>query len=73
MLLKIARMYPKCVSNFRKQCVFRSIFFVQVSTARNIMMHNKREPTGPVLRDRQNNNIGAEDCNMKYFMWQYLK
>ena len=66
-------MYLKFVSNPHKKCVFKNMLFVQVSTVHNIMMHNKREPIGPVLRDRQNGNIGAKDFNMKYFMWQYLK
>ena len=49
------------------------MLFVQVSTVRNIMMHNKREPIGPVLRGRQNDNIGAKDFNVKHFVWQYIK
>ena len=52
MLLKIATMYCKFVSNSNKHYVFTNIFFGQISTVRNIMMHNKREPTGPVLRDK---------------------
>ena len=68
MLLKIARMYRKFVSNSHKQCVFKNILFVQVSTVRNIMMHTKRETIGPVLRDGQNDNIGAKAFNVKYFM-----
>ena len=68
MLLKIARMYRKFVSSSHKECVFKNMLFVQVSTVRNIMMHNKRETIGPVLRDKQNDNIGAKDFNMKYFM-----
>ena len=72
MLLKIARMYRKFVSNSHKQYVFTNILFVHVSTVRNIMMYNIREPIGPVLCDRQSDNIGAGDFNMKYFMWQYL-
>ena len=68
MLLKIARMYRKFLSNSRKQCAFENVLFVQVSTVRNIMMHNKRETIGPVLRDRQNDNIGAKNFEMKYFM-----
>ena len=73
MLLKIARMYRKFVSNSHKQCVFANILFVQVSTVRNIMIHNKRELIVSFLRDRQNDNTGAEDFSMKCFMWQYLK
>ena len=72
MLLKIATMYRKFVSNSHKQFVFTNILFVQVLTVPNIMMHNKRELIGPVERDSQNGNIGAEDFNIKYFMWQYL-
>ena len=67
MLFKIARMYRKFASNSHKPHVFKNILFVQVSTVRNTMMHNKREPIGPVLRDRQNDNIGGKDFNMKYF------
>ena len=73
MLLKTARMYRKFVSNSDKQCVFTNILFVQVSTVRNIMIHNKRDATGPVLRDRKNDNTGAEDFSMKCFMWQNIK
>ena len=72
MLLKTAIMYRKFVSNSHKQCVFTNILFAQVSTVRNIMMHNKREPIGPVLSDKQNGNTGAEDFNLKYIVWQYL-
>ena len=68
MLPKIARMYRKFVSDSHKQCAFENILFVQVSTVRNIMMHNKQETIGPVLRDRQSDNIGAKNFNMKYFM-----
>ena len=68
MLPKIARMYRKFVSDSHKQCAFENILFVQVLTVRNIMMHNKQETIGPVLRDRQNDNIGAKNFNMKYFM-----
>ena len=73
MILKIARMYRKFLSNSHKQCVFTNILFVQVLTVRNIMIHNKREPIVPVLRDRQNDNTVAEDFSIKCFMWQYLK
>ena len=68
MLPKIVRMYRKFVSNSQKQCAFENILFVQASTVRNIMMHDKRETIGPVLRDRQNDKIGAKGFNMKYFM-----
>ena len=61
-------MYRRFVSNPDKQCIFKNIVFFQVSTVRNIMMHNKRETIGPVLRDRQNDNIGAKYFHMKYFV-----
>ena len=39
MLLKIARMYHKFVSNYHKQYVFTNILFPLVSTVCDIMMH----------------------------------
>ena len=47
-------MYRKFVPNSHKQCVFTNRPFDQVSTVRNIRIHDKQEPIGPVFGDRQN-------------------
>ena len=72
MLLEVARMYCKFVLNSNEQCVFKNIFFVQVSTVCNIMIHNKQEPIGLVFHDRQNGST-IKDFSVKYFMWLYLR
>ena len=62
-------MYRKFVSNSHKPCVF--IEKHNLSSGFNCTQ--QRETIGPVPCDRQNDNNGAKDFNMKYFMWQYPK
>lgn len=72
-ILKIARMHHKFVSNSDKESVFTNILFPQVLTIRNIMILNKREPIGPVIHERQNENTGAESFSMNVFMLQNVR
>ena len=61
------------MSNSDKQSVFTNLLLTQVLTIRNIMILNKREPIGPVIHERQNENTGAESFSMNVFMLQNVR